>query len=170
MPRLLCWPRRKDRSSVSYNASDPLSRLSIKQNVPRDTSSDPVPQTPNPKDLWRKAYIDIRNSNNVLVDRFEKILSSEIPGDNGATPSEERLSEIIETQMTLMEHNKWIVNVAGKPVEVRKQVERIVKVVRIAKDSLRVVASIDPVHIGIPVAALCLLTPVSPRSAVHCEL
>ena len=170
MHRLLCWPRRKDRSSISYNASGPLSRLSIEQNLPQDKVSNSVLQNSNSEDLWSKAYIEIRNSDNALVDRFEKILSSENPGDTGVAPSEEQLSRIIETKLTLMEQNKWVVNVAGKSVEVRKQVERIVKVVRIAKDSLSVVANIEPVHLGVPVAALCLLTPVSPRSVICCGL
>ena len=47
-----------------------------------------------------------------------------------------------------------------KAVEVREQVDRIVKVVLVAKDFISSAASIDPIHAGLPWAGVCMLLPV----------
>lgn len=155
------WLRCKDRSSGG-NASLSTSRgPSNEQNASSDTTSDSTACNPTTKNLWDEAYIELRSSQIALVDRFEQILLSESSGDDGATSRREQLSRTIENKLALMEQDKWVINFAGKSLEVRKQVERLVKVVQIMRDSVTVIANIEPVHLGIPVAAIRLLTPVS---------
>ena len=46
-------------------------------------------------------------------------------------------------------------------MEVREQVDRIVKLVLVAKDFASAAASLDPIHAGLPWAGVCMLLPVS---------
>ena len=164
------WLRRKEKASSTKAVSNRLSGSSLE----KIASSNPAADSPNRNvgtgDLWDRAYTELRKSHSELVDQFEKTLLSEGLGDLEATSREEQLSKIIDTKLALMNQNEWVINFAGKSVEVRKQVERLVKVVGITKDSLNVVANIDPIHIGLPVAAICLLMPVSPRSLTFSRL
>lgn len=165
MPRLN-WLRRKERHHGSRASLEITSPLSIKQDVSNETAPTSMDHTAATSDLWGKAYRELRSSNKRLVDQFESILSSENVEDDGASPRKEQLSRMVERKLVLMEQTKWVINVAGRPVEVRKQVERLVKLVQMAKDSLSAVANMEPIHFGIPVAALCLLTSVSLKSLI----
>ena len=155
------WLRRKDKSPSLKGGSIPLIGPSIEQIVPSETASDHQDDKAVTKSLWERAYTELRICDNTLVDRFEKVLLSEDPEHNETTSREEQLSRIIEEKLALMEREKWVINVTGKSIKVRKQIKRVVKVVRMTKDSLSIVANIDPIHLGVPVAAVCLLTSVS---------
>lgn len=45
-------------------------------------------------------------------------------------------------------------------IEVREQVDRIIKIVTVAKDFVSSVASLDPIHAGLPWAGVCMLLPL----------
>lgn len=128
-----------------------------------------VPQhkVENCKSLWDRAYDDLRNEERELVDTFEKILMSEpeIGGaaslDDGDTSKREKqMSALVDKKLEVMNNKQWRVRVCGRSVEVREQVDRIVKVVLVAKDFISSAASIDPLHAGLPWAGVCLLLPV----------
>ncbi len=155
------WWQRKDKSPASNARLQPPAGASTKQNLISETATDSVDHHAAIEDLWGKAYMHLRKSDGALVARFEKVLLPEEPRNSGAASKEEQLTETIEQKLAIMKQKQWVVNIAGKSLEVREQVERLVKVVVIAKESLNVVANIDPMHLGVPVAALCLLIPVS---------
>jgi hypothetical protein len=67
----------------------------------------------------------------------------------------------VDKKLTGMNMKQWRVKVCEISVEVREQVDRIVKVVLVAKDFVSPVASIDLVHAGFPWAGVCMLLPVS---------
>ncbi|KAH0537439.1 hypothetical protein FGG08_005747 [Glutinoglossum americanum] len=58
-----------------------------------------------------------------------------------------------------MNKEQWRFSVGGTSVEVREQVDRIVKIVLVAKDSISSVASLGPIHAGLPWAGVCTLLP-----------
>lgn len=155
------WVRRKEKASGSKAVYDTLSGSSLQKNAPCNQAAESPDRDVGTEDLWDIAYAELRKSNSALMDQFERNLLSEGPGDRNETSREEQLSRLIDTKLTLMKQNALIINFAGKSVEVWKQVERLVKVVRMTRESLTVVANIDPIHLGIPVAAICLLVPVS---------
>lgn len=127
------WLRRKDRFSGSKVVSDITSGSSLKKNASHDPASGSVDSNGGTGNLWDRAYVELRKSDSTLVDRFERVLLSEDTGDLESTSREEQLSRIIDTKLALMKQNEWVIKVAGKSVEVRKQVERLVKVVRMTK-------------------------------------
>ena len=157
------WLRRKDRFSGSKVVSDTPPESSPKNDAPGDSKSNCVDRNAVTGDLWDAAYIELRNSNSALVDRFEEILLSEDSGDHEVTPREDQLSRIVEAKLVLMKQKEWALRFAGKSVKLRRLVERLVTVVQMTRESLNVVANIDPIHFGLPVAAICLLISVSPK-------
>jgi hypothetical protein len=73
---------------------------------------------------------------------------------------EKRVSALVDKKLAAMNKEQWRFKIGDKSVEVREQVDRIVKVVLVAKDFISSVASIDPIHAGLPWAGVCMLLPV----------
>lgn len=73
------------------------------------------------------------------------------------------MSALVDKKLEMMNDRQWRVKVCGRSVEVREQVDRIVKVVLVAKDFISSAASLDPIHAGLPWAGICMLLPVSDR-------
>ena len=67
------------------------------------------------------------------MDRFEEILLSEDSRDHEVTSRENQISRIVEAKLALMKQNEWALKFAGKSVEVRKLVERLVTVVQMTR-------------------------------------
>lgn len=128
-----------------------------------------VPQTKAEpfKSLWDRAYEDLRTEKGDIVEAFEGLLMSEpeiestISLDHEDTSKrEKRVSALVDKKLAVMNKEQWRFKVGDKSVEVREQVDRIVKVVLVAKDFISSVASIDPIHAGLPWAGVCMLLPV----------
>lgn len=81
-------------------------------------------------------------------------------GDGDTSKREKQMSALVDKKLEVMNNKQWRVKVCGRSVEVREQVDRIVKVVLVAKDFISSAASIDPLHAGLPWAGVCLLLPV----------
>lgn len=120
------------------------------------------------KSLWDQAYDDLRKEHRELVESFEQMLMSEpemgestvLEGED-TSKREEQMSALVESKLKAMNEKQWRFKVCGRVVEVRERVDRIVKVVLVAKESISSAAYIDPLHAGIPWAGVCMLLPVS---------
>lgn len=70
------------------------------------------------------------------------------------------MSALVTKKLETMKQEQWKLQIGGKSIEVRQQVDRIVKVVLVGKDFITSVASMDPIHAGLPWAGVCMLLPV----------
>lgn len=102
------------------------------------------------------------------METFEGILSSEIDvesstlGRKDSVDREKQMSGLVDKKLAMMELKQWRMKIlSGKPVIVREQIDRIVKIVLVAKDFGSSLASMDPIHAGLPWAGVCMLLPVS---------
>jgi N-terminal domain of NWD NACHT-NTPase len=109
----------------------------------------------------------LRNEKGNIVEAFEELLISEPESESTASLDDEdtserekRMSALVDKKLAAMNKEQWRFKVGDKSVEVREQVDRIVKVVLVAKDFISSVASIDPIHTGLPWAGVCMLLPV----------
>ena len=84
--------------------------------------------------------------------------------DGDTSKREKQMSALVNKKLAFMNEKQWRIKVCGRSVEVREQVDRIVKIVLVAKDFVSSVASMDPIHAGLPWAGVCLLLPVSDLS------
>lgn len=71
------------------------------------------------------------------------------------------MSALVEKKLAIMNDKQWRIKVCGRSVVMREQVDKIVKIVLVAKDFISTAASLDPVHAGLPWAGVCILLPVS---------
>ena len=77
------------------------------------------------------------------------------------------MSKLIESKLAAMESEQWKVTVRDRPVIIKRQIDRVVKGLIVAKDFIAAVGNTDPVHIGLPCAGVCLLLQVIPRHPRH---
>ncbi len=120
-----------------------------------------------PENLGDQAYSLLREKEDEKVATLEQLLLIDVVDDTteagSKPPSDGRLlrqtqiSQAVERRVRLGKHS----------IEVRAQVARVIKIVFAAKDFVSPVASLDPVHVGLPWAGICLLLPVSLRGASH---
>jgi hypothetical protein len=80
--------------------------------------------------------------------------------NEGTLKREKHMSALVANKLAIMDEKQWRFNVGGKSVDVRDQVDRIVKIVLVAKDFISA-ASVDPIHAWLPWAGVCVLLPVS---------
>lgn len=101
-----------------------------------------------------------------LVRRFNGILQSEAqPDDPPITeqqgpPAQKQLSDLIERKLALMKDRQWRISLGNSSVELRREIDRVLQIVVVAKDVGSSLASLDPIHAGIPWAGVCMLLPV----------
>lgn len=111
--------------------------------------------------------MDLQTEKGNLVDAFEKLLLSEPETQSTSTladgdPSkrEKQMSALVAKKLETMKQEQWKLQIGGKSIEVRQQVDRIVKVVLVGKEFITSAASMDPIHAGLPWAGVCMLLPV----------
>lgn len=112
--------------------------------------------------LWNQAYQDFKGEKSKIVQALEDLLTSELTlhGQStlsGDTYEESQISEFIQSRLAAMNDRKWRIKMGEHSIEVRDQFDRIIKVVLVAKDFVSSVASMDPVHAGLPWAGICVL-------------
>lgn len=128
------------------------------------------------KGLWLEAYDELRGRNDDLVSAFEKILASSSASEaltpsskdkEQHVPTEAQLNDLVNDKLSYMNERQWRISLGNKSIEVRTQVDRILKIVTVAKDFGSSLASLDPIHAGLPWAGVCLLLRVcSPQKVL----
>ena len=99
----------------------------------------------------------------VLVMDLEEASSSD-PEPLTCMPTEKQMLALVTKQLAAMNSRQWRISLGRKSIEIRHEVDRILKIVTVAKEFGTSLASIDPVHAGIPWAGVCVLLPV-----IQCE-
>ena len=122
------------------------------------TTATTIGATPRP-DLWQLAYIKFSENDPDLVKKYERMVLKD-PESSGKEDLQTRMSSILVRNMNKMTSRQWAIKWKGKPRQVRDQVDRIVKVVQIAKDFGSAAAGLDPIHAGLPWAGVCILLQV----------
>ena len=94
-----------------------------------------------------------------LVQDYEHMLLKD-PESSVKEDLQTKVSSILSRNLNKMTSRQWSIKWKGKPRQVRDQVDRIVKVVQVAKDSGSAAAGLDPIHAGLPWAGVCILLQV----------
>lgn len=110
-------------------------------------------------DLWQLAYIKFSENDPNLVQKYERMLLKD-PESPGEEDLQTKMSGILSRSLNKMTSRQWSIKWKGKPRQMREQVDRIVKVVQIAKDFGSAAAGLDPIHAGLPWAGVCILLQV----------
>ena len=110
-------------------------------------------------DLWQLAYIKFSEDNPDLKQKYQRMLLKDLESP-GEEDLQTKMSSILSRNLNKMTSRQWSIKWKGKPRQVRDQVDRIVKVVQIAKDFGSAAAGLDPIHAGLPWAGVCILLQV----------
>jgi hypothetical protein len=115
-----------------------------------------------PKTLWDKAYARLRREKSELADAYEALLAKTASISEGL-PVRETIKAVVDNRVEVMTKREWKVRIpwVQEPMAIRSLVDRIVNVVLKFQDVANVAASVDPIHVGIPVAGISILLTVS---------
>ena len=123
-----------------------------------------------PHDLWDRAYESLREDKDSqkLMDAYEKILLSDLKDDHGFPATAERtgtstreryMSALAEKNVKAVEDARWKFQLGGRTVEMKTQVDRIVKALLFAKECVPSAVSAEP-HAALAWAGVCVLLPL----------
>ncbi len=122
-----------------------------------------------PDDLWDRAYsllVDDKEGRK-LIYVYEKVLQAEIGGTNppdvftseNISGRQIRLSSLVSKKLKQMDDDSWWFQFGERVVEVKAQVDRVLKAVVFAKDFVSSVASTEP-HAALAWAGVSMLLPL----------
>lgn len=124
------------------------------------TINQPAPNPILPKEcIWSLAYEQLRETKPDLLIAFETILQDDCPIPPGAS-AQEKLSIAVATKKSAMIDKEWMIRFKNQKIKIREQIHRIVKVVQTAQALGSAVASLDPLHAGLPWAGVCVILTV----------
>ena len=72
------------------------------------------------------------------------------------------MSALVDEKLLAMSQKEWRIKVPkfDKSVGLREQVDKVAKILLIAKDMVQPAANIDPIHVGFPLVGACILLQV----------
>ncbi|KAL9109989.1 MAG: hypothetical protein Q9187_008105 [Circinaria calcarea] len=127
------------------------------QNFPLSEGPDTKDQQP----LWDRAYEKLRKEKPEVVEEYERILAKTADIQRNL-PLNETMKAVVDNRVGLMTNRQWKIRIPWRKGQmlVTELVDKIVNVVLKFKTVGSTVASIDPIHAGIPFAAICFLLPI----------
>ena len=119
-----------------------------------------------PEDLWDRVYHSLREdkSTRKLLDSYERVLFSELgakprDGNIGELEKREDLSALINKRLQEIDKARWKFTLGSQTIELKAQVDRIVKAVLFAKDAVSSALISEP-HVALAWAGVCVILPV----------
>ena len=153
MPRLL----------NSTHASNTVQSLPVRPPVQHEAEGQP-------DDLWDRAYEVLRKDNDSrkFMDDYEKILFSELKDDHsfpavaedtGTLTRERYMSALVKKKVGAVEDARWKFQLGERTIELKTQVDRIVKATLFAKEFVSSAVSAEP-QAALAWAGVCMLLPL----------
>ena len=117
--------------------------------------------------LWDQAWVGLMQDQPELAVRFDKHLF-ERPNTarslNGPIEKPGLLLDFINSQLSNIKQKEWRLRLSRThSIGVRESLERVIGVITTVKDFATLAAGLDPLHAGLPVAALCLIVTLVSR-------
>jgi hypothetical protein len=102
--------------------------------------------------LWKDAYEELKQKEPGLAQSFEQA--------SGASPNSlEQIQCVVRALLNKREDRQWIIAVAGKSINVRKNGERLIKFILWSKDIIADGLSSQP-HMALAWSGITMLLPV----------
>ena len=80
---------------------------------------------------------------------------------NGFT-REREMSALVDEKLQAMSDSEWRIRIpkSDRSVGLREQVDKVAKILLIAKDMVQPAVNLDPIHAGFPLMGACILLQV----------
>ena len=166
------WKRLKSASKKlqSQTANAQATANALKPPVDATTPEHLSPEKVPPKDLWDRAYKLLRDDRSTrgLLESYEKILLSEIkdgiasqtlPASFESFDRQPQLAALVSKKLQAVDNARWRFHIRDETIEVKAQVDRLVKAVLFAKDFVSSAVSSEP-HAALAWTGVCVLLPV----------
>ncbi|MCJ1378245.1 hypothetical protein MMC17_001342 [Xylographa soralifera] len=109
-------------------------------------------------DLWSQAFQKLRERKPDVAKSFEKLLR-EAPHVSGTL--EEQIAAVTNANIRRMTESQWRIKWGARNYLLRGILDRIISAIQVAvKDLGGPLSNLDPIHIGIPFAGVCILLPL----------
>jgi hypothetical protein len=108
--------------------------------------------------LWDQAVENLRHGDSELFESYTRVLMGRDTPES-ACPDQQMLA-VINQRLEQMKSRQLNIKLAGTSIRIREQIDRIVKVVSVVRDSGNTGAALDPVHAGLAWAGVCVLLTV----------
>ena len=138
---------------------------------PPEIPDDEVPAGPAPsaslpdadRKLWGEAWARLAQEHSDITSKFDEIVARTSSSAATLTVSNHKpdfLEDFIDKQLRSIKRKQWRLELGKLSVGVRGTIERVIDMITTTKDFATQAAALDPVHAGLPVAALCLIITV----------
>lgn len=117
-----------------------------------------VDLTSEKRTYWARASQQLKQENPEAFNGLQVFLRNDA---NVTELSPESVRKTIANRMIDIEDRQWKIKWGAKNIPVRNVLDGVVKTLQAAKDLGSAAANLDPIHAGLPWAALCALLPVS---------
>jgi hypothetical protein len=111
--------------------------------------------------MWVAAYMKLRAENPCLAEDYHRILAKDTETPLFPSKPAEMMSTVVARKLNEMKEKEWSIRWGNKSVKLREQVDRIVKVMIVFRDTLSPIPGLDPLHAGLPWAGVCIILSVS---------
>ncbi len=154
---------RTKRVETATQASNAVQSLPVKPETQHEAEG-------HSHDLWDRAYESLREDKDSrkFMNAYEKILLSDLKDDNsfptvaegmGTSTREKYMSALVEKKVKAVDDARWKFQLGERTVEMKTQVDRIVKAILFAKDFVSSAVSAEP-HTALAWAGVCMLLPL----------
>jgi hypothetical protein len=110
------------------------------------------------RDHWVDAGAKLKNAKPEI---YETLLSAIEDGSKDSSTLQERISSVLSHNIATITDRQWRIRWGSRlNVQMRGMLEGVVKALEMFKDVGTAAASLDPVHAGLPMAAVCVLLPL----------
>lgn len=135
-----------------------LSNSAPKPSPAPETSDVGPPSTIAQPSIWEKAFSTLDTD---LIDSYKSILiaDKDIKGDPFRPTT---MNSLVQKELAVINKRAWSIKIPFIPhrVLIRTIVDKLVAVLKGVKDFGATAAALDPIHAGLPFAAICMLLPV----------
>lgn len=115
------------------------------------------------KDLWMRAYGDLKDRDPVLVAAYERYLASDGMGHTASVhPSLNPglIETIVKQKLQDRDAKQWVIHLGPRPIQVRAQGEKIIKFILWSTDFISAAVSTQP-YAALAWSGVAILLPVS---------
>ncbi|KAF7868766.1 uncharacterized protein EAF02_009502 [Botrytis sinoallii] len=139
-------------STTLDSTPQPLYRFS-----PRSTTPTSISQTQISKSgetLWSRAYTSLLKNSPDLMETYEALL---LDTNLTTLDKQEQIATMVQKKLEILESKQWTIKISGKSLKVKDRVKRIMEAFKKVKEFGAALASIDPIHAGLPWAGVSFL-------------
>lgn len=112
--------------------------------------------------LWDRAYGRLQEANPDIIEEYELILAKTANVERSSSLNK-TMKAVVDKRIEIVTNRQWKIRIPLRRDEIRvtELVDNIVNVVLKFRSVGSTIATIDPIHAGIPFAAVCFVLPVS---------